>query len=258
MDVDRARTVVCSDLRGRPCRLCYSGRRSACRLVAAHSLSSVKPSRLDNSTKESCPVRTVRKLRPRNGQRPGRTREARRRPPARRWLARRSMDCLACQRTAICARRWAAPSRASASEWPDDGWLGDRCTRRCSHPQMQQHGLDGRESSRRSENYDRTPMTDGEIVKVIEEFFATNLIYRQRAHCGLVRDCGIACEQKRFGALFRRGRLAAMTDDQRNASSSVARFDRAERAHTSVPVRPSGRGGRPRRRRGTDLPRRSR
>lgn len=57
--------------------------------------------------------------------------------------------------------------------------------------------------ARRSELYDRAPMTDDEIAKIIREIVRKYDGMSATRALRIVRDRGIACEQKRFGALFR-------------------------------------------------------
>lgn len=58
-------------------------------------------------------------------------------------------------------------------------------------------------SARRSEIYQRAPMTDGEIVGVIRDLVRNEPNLSATRALRIVRARGIACEQKRFGALFR-------------------------------------------------------
>jgi hypothetical protein len=53
------------------------------------------------------------------------------------------------------------------------------------------------------EIYDRAPMTDAEITRLIHSLVAKEPALSATRALRRVRDAGIACEQKRFGALFR-------------------------------------------------------
>jgi hypothetical protein len=53
------------------------------------------------------------------------------------------------------------------------------------------------------ETYDRAPMTDAEITSLIHSLLATEPALSATRALRRVRDAGIACEQKRFGAIFR-------------------------------------------------------
>lgn len=85
---------------------------------------------------------------------------------ARKWLARRSQRELF---TTADAKRW--------SRWA--------------------------RTARRSEVYDRTSMTDGEIIKLIREILPSDPDLSATRALRRLRDSGIACEQKRFGYLFK-------------------------------------------------------
>lgn len=58
------------------------------------------------------------------------------------------------------------------------------------------------ESVARSEIYDRTPMTDVEIVQCIKKLCADEPSLSATRALRRLRDAGIACEQKRFGRIF--------------------------------------------------------
>lgn len=85
---------------------------------------------------------------------------------ARRWMARRSGAQLF---SAIDDRRWAKWAR----------------------------------SVRRSELYLRAPITDGELADLIRVLVREDRSLSATRALRAIRDRGIACEQKRFGALFR-------------------------------------------------------
>lgn len=53
------------------------------------------------------------------------------------------------------------------------------------------------------EQFNRTPMTDGQMVNLIDELLISDPHLSASRALRLVRDGGIACEQKRFGAIFR-------------------------------------------------------
>lgn len=53
------------------------------------------------------------------------------------------------------------------------------------------------------EKYDRTPMTDTQVVVLIDKLLASEPDLSASRALRLVRDGGVACEQKRFGNLFR-------------------------------------------------------
>jgi hypothetical protein len=53
------------------------------------------------------------------------------------------------------------------------------------------------------EIYDRAPMTDAEITKLIHNLLAGEPNLSATRALRRIRDAGVACEQKRFGALFR-------------------------------------------------------
>jgi hypothetical protein len=53
------------------------------------------------------------------------------------------------------------------------------------------------------EIYDRAPMTDAEITRLIHGLLASERDLSPTRALRRVRDAGIACEQKRFGGLFR-------------------------------------------------------
>ena len=53
------------------------------------------------------------------------------------------------------------------------------------------------------ERYDRAPMTDVEISRLIEQIVVDDPAISATRALRLLRDSGVACEQKRFGHLFR-------------------------------------------------------
>jgi hypothetical protein len=53
------------------------------------------------------------------------------------------------------------------------------------------------------ENYDRAPKTDAEIAVLIHNLLASEPDLSATRALRCIRDAGVACEQKRFGALFR-------------------------------------------------------
>ena len=85
---------------------------------------------------------------------------------ARRWMARRSGTDLF--------------TAADAAHW--SGWA---------------------RGARRSELYQRAPMTDLELVEIIGSLVRTEPNLTATRALRIIRDQGMACEQKRFGALFR-------------------------------------------------------
>jgi hypothetical protein len=85
---------------------------------------------------------------------------------ARRWMARRKTDALF---TAADLRSW------------------ERWTK----------------ASRHHEIYDRTPQTDTEIVGLVRKLIRDDPELSATRALRRLRDSGIACEQKRFGAIFR-------------------------------------------------------
>lgn len=58
-------------------------------------------------------------------------------------------------------------------------------------------------SVRREERYNRTPGEDAEIVSAIEKLVALDQTLSATRALRIFRDSGMACEQKRFGRLFR-------------------------------------------------------
>lgn len=58
-------------------------------------------------------------------------------------------------------------------------------------------------SVRREERYDRIPAGDAEIVEVIKQLVAQDQTLSATRALRIFRDSGMACEQKRFGRLFR-------------------------------------------------------
>lgn len=58
-------------------------------------------------------------------------------------------------------------------------------------------------SVRRPESYDRIPMSDAEIAGFIRNLLREDPSYSATRALRALRDGGYACEQKRFGALFR-------------------------------------------------------
>lgn len=85
------------------------------------------------------------------------------------------------------ARRWMAERRSDQLHAEDDSRRWARWAGR----------------ARRSETYERTPMTDSEIRQVIGVLIQVHSVSSATRALRLLRDQGIACEQKRFGALFR-------------------------------------------------------
>lgn len=61
-------------------------------------------------------------------------------------------------------------------------------------------------TARRSELYGRAPMADDEITKMIRVLIREDPELSATRALRILRDRGIACEQKRFGALFRKVR----------------------------------------------------
>lgn len=59
------------------------------------------------------------------------------------------------------------------------------------------------QSVARSEIYDRAPMTDAEIIECINKLSADEPDLSATRALRRLRDSGIACEQKRFGRIFR-------------------------------------------------------
>jgi hypothetical protein len=55
----------------------------------------------------------------------------------------------------------------------------------------------------RVESYDRAPMKDAEIIGLIDNLLAKEPDLSASRALRCIRDAGVACEQKRFGALFR-------------------------------------------------------
>lgn len=53
------------------------------------------------------------------------------------------------------------------------------------------------------ETYNRAPMADAEITRLVHSLLATDPSLSATRALRRVRDAGIACEQKRFGSLFR-------------------------------------------------------
>jgi len=58
-------------------------------------------------------------------------------------------------------------------------------------------------SVRREERYDRIPAGDTEIVEAIKQLIALDQTLSATRALRVFRDSGMACEQKRFGRLFR-------------------------------------------------------
>jgi hypothetical protein len=85
---------------------------------------------------------------------------------ARRWLQRRSGPELHCANARTAWSRWAS-------------------------------------SVARVETYDRKPLTDAELAHLIDQLLVDDPKLSASRALRLVRDRGVACEQKRFGGLFR-------------------------------------------------------
>lgn len=85
------------------------------------------------------------------------------------------------------ARRWMTERRGKQLHSSDDAQRWNRWARRV----------------RRSENYERAPMVDDEIRRIIGALVDSQSDLSATRALRMLRDQGIACEQKRFGALFR-------------------------------------------------------
>lgn len=59
------------------------------------------------------------------------------------------------------------------------------------------------DSVRREERYDRIPADDADIVEAIKQLIALDQSLSATRALRMFRDSGMACEQKRFGRLFR-------------------------------------------------------
>lgn len=85
------------------------------------------------------------------------------------------------------ARRWMAERSEASLHAAEDRKRWSRWVRKVAH----------------SENYQRHPMTDMELVEVIGALISDEPTLSATRALRIVRDRGGACEQKRFGVLFR-------------------------------------------------------
>mgnify|MGYP001149455126 CR=1 FL=1 len=83
-------------------------------------------------------------------------------------------------------------------------WMATRSrSHRLFDPVDHQRWTQWAASVRKPEKYDRTPRTDVELMEIITELLNEEPTLSATRALRVVRDSGIACEQKRFARLFR-------------------------------------------------------
>lgn len=82
-------------------------------------------------------------------------------------------------------------------------WLAQRESRDIYHPQDAQRWSSWAGSVSNLERYDRQPISDAEVRAHVVRLKTTDPSLSATRALRILRDAGIACEQKRFGQLFR-------------------------------------------------------
>ncbi|MCW0190516.1 MAG: hypothetical protein OJJ55_04380 [Rhodococcus sp.] len=90
-------------------------------------------------------------------------------------------------------------------------WLATRSSDRLHSDGDEDNWLKWAANTRKVENYGRLPGTDDEIARQIEKLIGNDPTLSATKALRQFRDLGFACEQKRFGGLFREIRKASLS-----------------------------------------------